>query len=358
MAKKEEVVDLKSNEVLLKLEKEFGLEPTKLEDMQIINTGSYNLDRATGVGGYVKGKVVELYGPESSGKSTIALHAIAAFQEAIPDKMVALFDYEYSFDMVYAKKLGVDLSKDKQGNYKRFRIYQPDTQEIGYDMIIGMVEKGLVSLIVIDSHTAAPPKSILEGDMDDSTYALQARNNSKFLMKIKGLLDKSKTTLIAISQLRANIGGMSHGNKPPAPITTGGSAFKFYADMRFKIWKANDIEHESNATTVEVVKNKCAPPYGKAEFDIVWGEGIDNYTEIIKMASEYGIIKQSGSWYSYKEDKIGQGKAQVKELLKDNPELFIEIRDLCLNYVEPDEKPASADLTEVLNQAAKALKLE
>lgn len=305
------------NKTLADLEAKYGLGKLKKEELIIVDSGSYSINNATNLGGYPLGKLIEIYGAESCGKSTIVLHAIASYQKRFPEKKVALFDYEYSFSPDYAENLGV--------NVDELLIYQPDNQEQGYDMIVGLLEKELCSLIVLDSHTSAIPIKIIEGEMGDATMGLQARNNSKFLGKIKGLLDRSKTTMLAISQTRANIGGMGDVNVP-----TGGNSWKFYSDMRFKIWKSNDKVNELNKTTLDVIKNKCATPFGKAEFDIVWGEGIDTLKEIIEIASEKGIIKKAGSWYSYGEDKIGQGIDSVKKLFKENPELLEEIKQKVL----------------------------
>jgi recombination protein RecA len=303
--------------ILALLEKKYGMQKVKAQKSEIVSTGSYALNSATRLGGYPKGKLIELYGAESSGKSTMVLHAIAQFQKACPDKKAALIDYEYSFDKGYAESLGVDV--------ENLLIYQPDSQEVGYNMILGLLEAHICSLIVIDSHTAAIPLKVIEGEIGISTIGLSARNNSNFLGKAKGLIDKSKTTIIAVSQTRVDIGGMGDTNKP-----TGGSAWKFYADMRLKVWKSNDKDNELNKTTVDVVKNKCAVPFGKAEFNILWGIGIDNIQEIIDIAVMKDIVKRAGSWYSYGEVKLGQGVNGVKKLFEDNPELMEEIKNKIL----------------------------
>lgn len=312
--------------VLKELEKQFNLSTASKEDLTVVDSGSYTINRATGVGGYPLGKLIELYGPESSGKSTILLHAIKAFQKAIPERKVALFDYEHSWDRRYAKSVGVDIDN--------VLIYQPDSQEQGYNMILGLVENSVCSLILIDSHTSAIPLKIIEGEMGDVTMGLQARNNSKFLGKVKGAMDRSKTTIIATSQTRSNIGGM--GNT--GDVSTGGNAWKFYADMRFKVWKSLDKPNELNKTTLDVIKNKCEKPFGKAEFNIDWGFGVDNVGEIIDMAVEYDIVVQSGSWFSYGETKIGQGKEKVKALLADHPDLLEEIKNKVINYENLEKK--------------------
>lgn len=302
---------------LLELESEFGLKSLKKDKVESTPSGSYMIDRATGIGGLPNGKIVEIWGQESSGKSTIVQHAMASYQKLYPDKKVAYMDFEYSLDPVYAAAIGVDMDK--------LLVYQPDNQEQGYDMICQLIEKGIVSLVVIDSHTAATPKKIIEGGMGDATMAVQARNNSKFLAKIKGPLERNKTTLIGVSQTRVNIGGMGDVNIP-----TGGNAWKFYSDMRFKIWKSLDKEKESNRTTLDVVKNKCANPFGKAEFDILWGVGVFREKEILEMAIEKSIVKKGGSWYTYNNDSLGQGAEAVCQLFKDNPDLFEEIRESTL----------------------------
>lgn len=314
--------DKKSPELILaELEKKYGMHKVKISEVEVVSTGSYSLNAATNIGGYPKGKLIEIFGAESSGKSTMVLHAICEFQKAIPDKKAALIDYEYSFDASYARSLGVDVDN--------LLIYQPDNQESGYDMILSLLEEELCSIIVIDSHTAAIPSKIIEGEMSDATIGIQARNNSKFLGKAKGLIDKSKTTVIAVSQTRVNIGGMGDVNVP-----TGGSAWKFYADMRFKVWKSNDKVKELNKTTIDVVKNKCGVPYGKAEFAILWGKGIDSDQEILDLAVAKDVIKRSGSWVSYGDMKLGQGFDNTKEFLLDNPEVYQEIKNKVFNTHE------------------------
>lgn len=309
----------KTNEISIEeIEKKNNLNIKTTTDLSSISSGSYTIDAATNINGYKRGTVIEIFGPESCGKSTIVLHAIAEHQKVITDKKVVLIDYEYSFDASYARSVGVDINN--------LLVYQPNSMEQGYDMIIDLAKSGLCSLIVIDSHTAAPPQKILEGEMSDVTMGLQARNNSKFLMMIKGVLSKTQTTLIGVSQTRSNIGSMGGGDIP-----TGGNAWKFYSDMRFKVWKSLDKEKGLNCTTLDVVKNKCATPWGKAEFDIVWGEGIDTIQEIVNMAVDKKIVEKSGSWYSYNGTKLGQGFNNVKILLDDNIELFNEIKEKVLS---------------------------
>jgi recombination protein RecA len=297
--------------ILAELEKKYGLGRLIPESLKIVNTGSLQLNKAMGVGGTAVGKMIEIFGPESSGKSTITLHQMAEYQKAFPDKKVALFDYEHSFDKNYASALGVDVDN--------LLIYQPETQESGYDMVLGLIEKEIVSCVVIDSQSAATPKVVLQGEMGDSTIGLQARINSKFCMKVKGLLDIHNCTLFIISQLRDAIGSMGEPT-----TTTGGKAIKFYADVRWKVWKLNDKINELNKTTVDVVKNKLASPFGQAKMNIIWGEGFDKLGEIIDYAVEIDIIKKGGAgWYTIDETKL-QGEEKVKEFLEDNPELLEE----------------------------------
>jgi recombination protein RecA len=311
--------------ILAELEKKYGLGRLIPESLKIVNTGSLQLNKAMGVGGTAVGKMIEIFGPESSGKSTITLHQMAEYQKAFPDKKVALFDYEHSFDKNYASALGVDVDN--------LLIYQPETQESGYDMVLGLIEKEIVSCIVIDSQSAATPKVVLQGEMGDSTIGLQARINSKFCMKVKGLLDIHNCTLFIISQLRDAIGSMGEPT-----TTTGGKAIKFYADVRWKVWKLNDKINELNKTTVDVVKNKLASPFGQAKMNIIWGEGFDKLGEIIDYAVEIDIIKKGGAgWYTIDETKL-QGEEKVKEFLKDNPELLDEwetkIKNTLFNQTE------------------------
>lgn len=312
MAKKEKIEKVGKDKILADLEAKYGVSRQTVENLVVVNTGSIALNQAMGIGGTAVGKIVEIFGPESSGKSTITLHQIAEYQIAFPEKKVALFDFEHSFDKKYAQNLGVDV--------ENLLIYQPTTMEDGYDMIIGLVENELVSCIVIDSQSAAQPKAMLQGEMGDATIGLQARINSKFCMKIKGLLDIHNCSLFIISQLRDAIGSMGEPT-----TTTGGKAIRFYADVRWKVWKMNDKSNELNKTTVIVAKNKLDKPFSEAEINIVWGKGFDKVGEIINFAVEFGIVNQAGSWFSYEENKIGQGMENVRKLMEDNPELYEEI---------------------------------
>lgn len=323
MAKKKEEkegLDL----ILEGLEKKYGVGRNESEDLVIISTGSLQLDQAMGVGGTALGKFIELFGPESSGKSTLTLHQMAEYQKAFPLKRVALFDYEHAFDKKYAQSLGVDVSK--------LLIYQPDNLEDGYDLILALIEKEIVSCVVIDSQSAAMPKAILQGEMGDSTISLQARFNSKFCMKVKGLLANHNCTLFVVSQLRDAIGSMGEPT-----TTTGGKAIKFYADARWKVWKMNDKANELNKTTVDVIKNKLAPPFGQAKFNIEWGYGIDRLGEIIDYAVEFDLIKKGGAWLTYGEVKL-QGMEKMKEWLEENSDDLLLLEKCVLNRLNGVEE--------------------
>ena len=321
MARKKQQ-DTSELSIIEQLELKYGVGTSIDKNSTIVSTGSIQLDRAMKLGGTTLGKIVEIYGANSSGKSTLMLHQLAEYQKAFPEKLVALFDYEYSYDSVYAKAIGVDIDKLKH--------YCPDTQEAGYNMILDLIATKLFSCIVIDSQTAAPPKAVLEGEMGDSTIALQARNNSKFCLKVKGLLSIHNVTLFVVSQTRNSIGGM--GGDPT--ITTGGEAFKFYSDVRWKVWKMNDKDNELNKTTVDVVKSKISKPFGQAKFAILWGKGISREDEIIDYAEDFKIITKKGTWYSYLESSIGQGANGVKATFNDNPELYEEITEKVKNRLD------------------------
>jgi recombination protein RecA len=326
MSMAREKVEKKGVEAILaELEKRYGLERKKLESNIVVSTGSIQLNVAMGIGGTALGKIIEIFGPESSGKSTITLHQMAEYQKAFPERKVALFDYEHSFDKGYAKSLGVDVDN--------LLIYQPDDQESGYDMIIELVKNQIVSCIVVDSQTAASPKAIINGEMGDATIGLQARNNSKFCLKIKGLLDINKATLFFISQTRDAIGGMGEST-----TTTGGKAIRFYSDVRWKVWKMNDKANELNKTTVDVVKNKLDKPFGQAKIDILWGIGFDSVGEIIDYASDFGLIKKGGAWYTLDEDIKLQGMDALKEFFEDNPERFLKLKEDVLSKLNKTEE--------------------
>lgn len=321
--KKEEKVG--DDKLISELEKKYGMSRVSPEDLTVVSTGSLQLNQAMGVGGTALGKIVEIFGPESSGKSTITLHQMAEYQKAFPHKKVALFDYENSFDRKYASSIGV--------NVNDLLIYQPENQEEGYDMILGLIQQKLVSCVVLDSQTAAPPKAILQGDMGDATIGLQARINSKFCLKIKGILNISEASLFIISQTRNNIGGMGDPN-----TTTGGNAIKFYADVRWKVWKMNDKDNERNKTTIDVIKNKLASPFGQAKINIEWGKGFDTLGEIIDYAIEFGMITKSGSWFKYGDMNV-QGIDKVKDYLEENSEVLLHIEKMVMDSLTEAEMP-------------------
>lgn len=306
-----------------KIEKDFGkgsimkLGDERIEDVEVIPTGSIALDAALGVGGYPKGRIIEIYGPESSGKTTLAIHAIAEAQKQ--GGIAAFIDAEHAFDRFYAQKLGVDVDN--------LWISQPDNGEQALEIADQLIRSSAIDIIVIDSVAALTPKAEIEGDMGDNKVGLQARLMSQALRKLTATVSKTKTTCIFINQLREKIGVM-FGNPE---TTTGGNALKFYASVRLDIRKASAIKDGDNVignqVRVKVVKNKVAPPFRKAEFEIMFGEGISRVGEIVDLGVEYGILKKSGSWFSYEESRIGQGRDAVKNILRDNPELCDEIAD-------------------------------
>ncbi|MCL2326965.1 MAG: recombinase RecA [Bacteroidetes bacterium] len=286
-----------------------------VEEMPVISSGSIGLNLALGVGGYPRGRVIEIYGPESSGKTTLAIHAIAECQKQ--GGIAAFIDAEHAFDRFYAEKLGVDT--------ENLFISQPDNGEQALEIADHLIRSGAIDIIVIDSVAALTPKAEIEGDMGDSRMGLQARLMSQALRKLTATINKTNTTMIFINQLREKIGVM-FGNPE---TTTGGNALKFYASIRVDVRKGTAIKDGDtvlgNRTRVKVVKNKVAPPFRNTEFDIMFGEGISKIGEIIDMGVELNVIKKSGSWFSYGEQKLGQGRDAVKQLLKDNPELAQEI---------------------------------
>jgi recombination protein RecA len=290
-----------------------GDEP--VEKLEVIKTGSVTLDRALGVGGFPKGRVVEIYGPESSGKTTLAIHAVAEAQKK--GGIAAIIDAEHAFDQFYAKNLGVDLDN--------LLISQPDNGEQALEIADNLIRSGAIDILVIDSVAALTPKAEIEGEMGDNQMGLQARLMSKALRKLTGSISKANTCCIFINQLREKIGVM-FGNPE---TTTGGNALKFYSSVRIDIRRSSAIKNADkiigNRTRVKVVKNKVAPPFQQAEFDIMYGEGISKIGEIIDLGVEMNIINKSGSWYSYGETKLGQGRDAVKDILKDNPELLEEL---------------------------------
>lgn len=304
--------------VLDKIEKTFGkgsimnMASQEIEDIEVIPTGSLNLDIALGVGGYPKGRIVEIYGPESSGKTTLAIHAIAECQKQ--GGFAAIIDAENAFDRSYAEALGVDLSK--------LWISQPDTGEQALDIAENLIRSSAMDLIVIDSVAALTPKGEIEGDMGENRVGLHARLMSQALRKLAGIINRTKTTCIFINQLREKIG--AYGNPE---TTTGGNALKYYASVRLDIRKSTPIKDADgevigNLTKVKVAKNKVAPPFRRAEFDIMFGQGISKVGEIVDVGAELNIIRKSGSWYSYDDTKLGQGRDKAIEVLNENPDLL------------------------------------
>ncbi len=322
MSKDEKTEKLNALKLTLdKLEKTYGkgtimkLGDQAIDDTPAISTGSIGLDAALGIGGVPKGRVVEIYGPESSGKTTLALHVIAESQRN--NGIAAFIDAEHAFDRTYAQRLGVDI--------ENLLISQPDNGEQALEIADNLIRSGAIDVIVIDSVAALTPKSEIEGEMGDSKVGLQARLMSQALRKLTSTISKTGCCCIFINQLREKIGIM-FGNPE---TTTGGNALKFYASVRLDIRRQTQIKEGDNAignhVKVKVVKNKVAPPFRSAEFDIIYGEGISKYGEIIDIGVEKNIIKKSGSWFSYGETKLGQGRDALKKLLADNPELSAEI---------------------------------
>ena len=318
-----------------KIEKSYGkgsimrMGDKPVDDVQAIHSGSIALDLAMGIGGYPKGRVIEIFGPESSGKTTLAIHAIAEAQKA--GGIAAFIDAEHAFDPTYAQKLGINIDE--------LLISQPDNGEQALEIADSLIRSGAIDIIVIDSVAALTPKAEIEGEMGDSKMGLQARLMSQALRKLTGSISKTKTCVIFINQLRDKIGVM-FGNPE---TTTGGNALKFYASMRLDIRKIGQLkdgeEVQGSRTRVKVVKNKVAPPFRKAEFDILYGEGISKVGEIIDLGVEINLIKKAGSWFSYGETKLGQGREGVKVLLNDNPELMEELETkLFASYAPSTEK--------------------
>jgi len=313
-----------------KIEKSYGkgsimkMGDDHVEEVSVIPSGSIGLDAALGVGGFPRGRVIEIYGPESSGKTTLAIHAIAEAQKT--GGIAAFIDAEHAFDRFYAEKLGVDV--------ENLYISQPDSGEQALEIAEQLIRSSAIDIIVIDSVAALTPKAELEGEMGDSKMGLQARLMSQALRKLTAAINKTNTTCIFINQLRDKIGVM-FGNPE---TTTGGNALKFYASVRLDIRRIGQLkdgdEVKGNQVRVKVVKNKVAPPFRKAEFDIMFGGGISRTGEIIDLGSELNIVKKSGSWYSYNETKLGQGRDAAKQCVADNPELAEEIAGLILNALK------------------------
>ena len=338
MAKKEEKVEVNANEGKLKalqaamdkIEKNFGkgsimkLGNESIQNVEVISTGSIGLNAALGVGGLPRGRVIEIYGPESSGKTTLAIHAIAEAQKA--GGIAAFIDAEHAFDRFYAAKLGVDVDN--------LWISQPDNGEQALEIADQLIRSSAIDILVVDSVAALTPKAEIEGDMGDNKVGLQARLMSQALRKLTGTISKTNTTCIFINQLREKIGVM-FGNPE---TTTGGNALKFYASVRLDIRRVTSIkdgdEIIGNQVRVKVVKNKVAPPFRKAEFEITFGEGISKVGEIVDLGVEYGIIQKSGSWFSYNGDKLAQGRDATKNLLKDNPELCEQLEAQIMQAIQ------------------------
>ena len=306
---------------MAKIEKDFGkgsimkMGDQQVEDVEVISTGSIALNAALGVGGYPKGRIIEIYGPESSGKTTLAIHAIAEAQKT--GGIAAFIDAEHAFDRFYAAKLGV--------NVDDLLVSQPDNGEQALEIADQLIRSSAIDIIVIDSVAALTPKAEIEGDMGDNRVGLQARLMSQALRKLTSTISKTNTTCIFINQLREKIGVM-FGNPE---TTTGGNALKFYSSVRMDIRRVTTLKDGDtpigNQVRVKIVKNKVAPPFRKAEFEITFGEGISHSGEVIDLGVDLGIIKKSGSWFSYGETRLGQGRDAVKKMIKDNPELSDEI---------------------------------
>ena len=322
------------DQVLADIEKQFGkgaimkLGEKGVKNIDVVSSGSIALDQALGVGGYPKGRIIEVFGPESRGKTTIALHAIAEVQKT--GGRAAFIDAEHALDPVYAKKLGVDTDE--------LLLSQPDTGEQALEIVEALVRSEAMSIIVIDSVAALVPQAEIEGEMGDSHVGLQARLMSQALRKLSGIINKTNTICIFINQLREKVGVM-FGNPETTP---GGRALKFYSTIRLDVRRSEQIKVNGdvvgNKTVIKVVKNKVAPPFKTAEVEIMYGEGISKEGEVIDIASNMGIIDKSGAWFSYKGEKIGQGKENVKLVFKENPQLFKEIEDKVRNDIFGDNK--------------------
>ena len=334
-ADKEKAAKLKALQLTLdKLDKAYGkgtvmkMGDAVIEDVEAISSGSLGLDLALGVGGYPRGRVIEIFGPESSGKTTLTIHAIAEAQKA--GGIAAFIDAEHAFDRFYAENLGVDLDN--------LIISQPDHGEQALEITDNLISSGAIDIVVIDSVAALTPKSEIEGEMGDSKMGLHARLMSQALRKLTGTIHKTNCTVIFINQLREKIGVM-FGNPQ---TTTGGNALKFYASVRLDIRRRTQIKDGDkvlgNSTKVKVVKNKVAPPFQIAEFDIMYGKGISKTGEILDLGVEFGIVKKSGSWFSYGDTKLRQGRDAVKSLIQDNPELEEELEAKIKEAINSEEQ--------------------
>lgn len=322
-SKEKQMIDRKKNleQALLQIEKQFGkgsimkLGDNEVQKIEVIPTGCLTLDYALGIGGIPRGRIIEIYGPESSGKTTVALHMIAEAQKK--GGTAAFIDAEHALDPIYAQKLGVDI--------ENLYVAQPDNGEQALDICDALVSRGAVDIVVVDSVAALTPRAEIEGDMGDNHVGLQARLMSQALRKLTGMTNKSQACVIFINQLREKIGVM-YGNPE---TTSGGKALKFYASIRLDVRKSEALKDGSdvigNRTKVKVVKNKLAPPFKLAEFDIIFGEGISKAGTILDLAIEYDFIQKTGSWFACNGEKIGQGKENVKQFLKDHPEIYDEL---------------------------------
>ncbi len=318
---------------LSQIEKEYGkgaimrLGDHAVEDIPVIPSGSIALDHALGVGGYPRGRIIEIFGPESSGKTTLALHAIAEAQKQ--GGIAAFIDAEHAFDRFYARSLGVDI--------ENLLVSQPDYGEQALEIAEQLIRSNAIDIVVIDSVAALTPKAELDGDMGDAKMGLQARLMSQALRKLTAIIGRTQTTVIFINQLREKIGVMFGNNE----TTTGGNALKFYASVRLDVRRIGQIkegeEVVGNRTRVKVVKNKVAPPFRKAEFDLMYGTGISKEGEVLDLATEMGIVTKSGSWYSYGDTKLAQGRENTKKVIADNPELYEELRQKVIEALKTKE---------------------
>ncbi len=331
------------SQAMARIEKDYGrgavmkLGDEVIEDVEVISTGSIGLNHALGVGGFPRGRIIEIYGPESSGKTTLAIHAIAEAQKN--GGIAAMIDAEHAFDRFYAEKLGVDVSN--------LLIAQPDNGEQALEIAEQLIRSSAIDILVVDSVAALTPKSEIEGDMGDRSMGLQARLMSQAMRKLTGTISRTNTTCIFINQLREKIGVMFG----PSETTTGGNALKFYASVRIDIRSSTPIKDGEDVlgrhTKVKVVKNKVAPPFKRAEFDIMFGEGISKSGEIIDLGVEYDIIQKSGSWFSYNGTKLAQGRDAAKRVIADNPELADELEALIMQAMKGEEPQKEQEKKEI-----------